>query len=146
MIGFGQGWKKTYGGAGEEAAYSVQQTTDGGYIITGYTNSFGNGGSDVYLLKTDENGVEQWSQTFGGISDDVGYSVEQTSDGGYIIAGTRSAPSNTTFDAIYLVKTDGNGTQQWSQTFVEWNGLQGFSVQQTSDGGYIISGRVQLFI
>ena len=108
LIGFGQGWETTFGGASADIGQSVQQTTDGGYIITGLTHSYGNGNgsSDVYLLKTDAYGVEQWSQTFGGTDDDEGKSVQQTTDGGYIITGTTGGWE---FSDIYLIKTDGNG-------------------------------------
>jgi len=140
-------WSQTFGGVSYDFGSSIQQTTDGGYIITGYTESFGNGGSDVYLIKTNGNGTEQWSQTFGGASFDWGTSVQQTTDGGYIITGYRESLGTqgaTGYD-VYLIKTNGNGTEQWSQTFGGVWPDGGYSVQQTTDGGYIITGRTGSF-
>jgi hypothetical protein len=132
-------WTKTYGGNTGEEGYSVQQTNDGGYIIVGYTDSFGSGEDDVWLIKTDENGDSLWAKTFGGSGDEGGFSVEQTDDGGYIIAGY-----TTSFGAgeedVWLIKTDANGDTLWTQTFGgSWYDCA-HSVQQTTDGGYIIAG------
>jgi hypothetical protein len=132
-------WSQTFGGTGWEEGRSVQQTTDGGYIICGDTESFGNGNGDVYLIKTNGNGVEQWSQTFGGTDVDRGRSVQQTNDGGYIICGSSYSTGNGE-DDVYLIKTNGNGVEQWSQTFGGTENDRGHSVQQTNDGGYIICG------
>ena len=132
-------WSQTFGGSSGDYGYSVQQTTDGGYIITGRTESYGTGSSDVYLIKTDANGNESWTQTFGGSGYDRGYSVQQTTDGGYIVAGHTYSYGTGSAD-VYLIKTDTNGNESWSQTFGEISYERGYSVQQTTDGGYIIAG------
>ncbi|TKJ41065.1 hypothetical protein CEE37_05205 [candidate division LCP-89 bacterium B3_LCP] len=132
-------WTQTFGGSSVDLGKSVQQTTDGGFIIAGETVSYGAGGYDVYLVKTDASGNEQWSQTFGGNLNDYGYSVQQTSDGGYIIAGGTISYGAGMYD-IYLIKTDASGNERWSQPFGGSDFEQGYSVQQTSDGGYIVVG------
>ncbi|MDH5186801.1 MAG: hypothetical protein OEW70_07050, partial [candidate division WOR-3 bacterium] len=130
-------WRRNYGGNRVESGRSVQQTTDG-YIVTGYTNSFGNGGYDVYLIKTDANGDTIWTRTFGGSADDWGRSVQQTTDG-YIITGYTKSSGAGGYD-VYLIKTDANGEHIWSMPFGGSADDQGYSVQQTLDGGYIITG------
>jgi len=181
---------KTFGGENEDVGYSVQQTTDGGYIIVGYTNSYGSGSYDVLLLKTDSDGNELWMQTYGEGYDDKGYSIETVDDGfviagytysfnsnsydmlliktnmfgdvlwsrtyggtgtdkgysvqktfnpdGFIVTGYSEAES-TGFD-MFLVKTDPEGNQEWSKTYGSTGIDKGYSVQQTSDGGFILSG------
>ena len=132
-------WEKTFGGTVYDKGNFVQQTSDGGYIVTGSTQSYGSGGNDVYLIKTDANGIQQWQKTFGGSDFDEGYSVQQTSDDGYFIVGvTRSYGSG--LDDVYIIKTDPNGNQQWDNTFGWSKRDKGYSGQQTSDGGYIITG------
>jgi hypothetical protein len=105
-------WNKTYGGMNSDAGKSMFQTNDSGYIITGMTNSFGAGGYDVYLVKTDSAGIMVWNKTYGGTNNDIGFSVVQTSDGGYAIAGVIN-----NFDAgegtdVYLIKTNSTGIIQ----------------------------------
>ena len=137
-------WNKTFGGSKDDYGQSIQQTKDGGYIIVGSTESYGAGGADVYLIKIDSNGNKLWERTFGGSRDDRGYSVKQTSDGGYIIVGNSESykpGDGYVYPDIYLIKTDSNGIMSWYKTFVGGNYFDyGYSVQQTSDGGYIIAG------
>jgi len=140
-------WQKTFGGIDYDFGRSVQQTTDGGYIITGYTISYGAGRDDVYLIKTDPNGILKWQKTFGGSDVDDGYSVQQTSDGGYIIVGFTGGVGTSPIRGgdVYLIKTDPGGNSQWQKTFGGSDIDRGHSVQQTSDGGYIITGYVSTF-
>jgi hypothetical protein len=139
FIEFSEGqitFQKGYGGIDNDVARSLQQTMDGGYIITGETYSFGAGFSDVYLIKTDANGDTIWTKTFGGSNYDKGYSVKETTDGGYIVTGT----TNNFGGGVYLIKTDVNGDTLWTKVFGVASQAGGYSVQQTADGGYVITG------
>ena len=139
-----ESWARTYGGSSYEHAYSVAQTSDGGYIIVGYTHSFGAGGYDAWLIKTDSEGWEEWTQTFGGSNTDYGYCVKQTSDGGYIIAGYTSSFGAGSYDA-WLIKTDPLGNEVWSQTYGGSSNDKSHSVVQLDDGGYMLVGFTQSF-
>jgi hypothetical protein len=137
-------WAKTYGGTNWELAYSVQQTSDGGYIVAGTTNSFGAGWGDIFLIKTDANGNIQWAKTYGGTYGDKAYSVQQTSDGGYIVAGYTDSFGAGSGD-IFLIKTDANGNIIWAKTYGGGKYEEAYSVQQASDGGYIVAGATYSF-
>jgi hypothetical protein len=138
-------WTKAYGGAGDEAGQSVQQTSDAGYIITGVTTSCGAGEGDVWLIKTDANGDTTWTKTFGGASLEWGSSVQQTSDEGYIITGVTESYGAGEAD-VWLIKTDSNGEVVWTRTFGGTGDDEGYSVEQASDGGYIIAGVTELSV
>ncbi len=132
-------WTKTYGGSGNEMGYDLDITNDNGYAILGYSNSFGSGSSDVYLIKTDHIGNPIWSKTYGGLNDDKGWDIKQTSDGGYIIVGVTLSYGIGTGN-IYLIKTDETGDAIWTKTFGGAAFSTGYSVIQTNDGGFILSG------
>ena len=131
-------WTKTFGGSYYDDGSCVQQTTDGGFIIAGTTEYNGVSNYDVYLIKTDSQGNEQWSQTFDDGNENVGSCIQQTSDGGFIIAAY-TYYSMTDCD-IFIIKTDSQGNEQWRQTFGGDHHEYARSVQQTSDGGFIIVG------
>jgi hypothetical protein len=132
-------WTKTYGGDSIDEAYSIQQTSDHGYIIAGCTRSYGAGNSDAYLIKTDSLGDTLWTKTFGGFSSDKAYSVQQTADDGYIITGTTYSFGAGEYD-IYLIKTHFSGYPMWTKTIGGPESEGGNSVLQTVDHGYVVAG------
>jgi len=102
------GWSKTYGGTQSDLAKSMVQTEDGGFAIAGWTYSFGAGGTDFWLVKTDGNGNMEWNKTYGGTRDDVAHCVVQTNDGGFALAGYTDAFGAGATDFL-LIRTDVSG-------------------------------------
>jgi len=137
-------WNKTYGGTSSDYARSLVQTSDGGYALAGATESFGAGSDDFWLVKTDANGNMMWNQTYGGTDYDDAYSLVQTSDGGYALAGRTDSFGAGQFD-FWLVKTDANGNMMWNQTYGGTERDWAFSMVQTSDGGYALAGYTESF-
>ena len=137
-------WSKTFGGGGLELGYSVKQTSDGGYVLLGYSDSYGSGLVDVLLLKLTATGSISWSKTYGGTADDYGLCIHITSDGGYIISGRTSSYGAGGGD-YYLIKTDVNGVHQWSKAYGGTAIDQAGNVRQTADGGYILTGYTMSF-
>ena len=132
-------WTRTYGGISSDRGFSVQQTADGGFVLAGYTSSFGVGGDDVWLIHTDAKGDTLWTRTFGGSNTDVGRSVQQAADGDFVLAGhTNSfgAGSRT----VYLIHTDATGETLWTRTYSGINYSEGGTVRQTADGGFVVGG------
>ncbi len=132
-------WEKRYGGTSEDIIRFVQQTSDNGYIMVGDTYLPSNGGSDVYLVKTDASGNVVWQRNFGGAGHDCGYCVRQTPDGGYIVVGDTNSSGAGGYD-MYLIKTSASGSKQWEKTFGGAGNDYGSSVWVNSDGTFILAG------
>ena len=120
--------------------YSVQETSDGGYIIAGATSPWFGEIEDLWLIKTDSEGDTLWTRIYGGEGPDCGCSVREASDGGYIVAGYTS-----TDWSLWLLRTDENGDIVWTSGLDEWWYGKGYSVTETSDGGWIVTGYVEPF-
>ncbi len=137
-------WYQMYGGCGFCLGYCAQQTLDGGYIISGSIEALENGcGSDFYLIRTDPSGNEIWSRIFGGSYDDYGFWIEQTPDGGFIFTGQQGT-SVYNDPELYLEKMDADGNTIWEMLWCEDDIAVGNSVQNTSDGEFIVTGRTIL--
>ena len=128
-----QEWMNSYGGDYNDRFYSIQQIDDGGYISTGFTSSYGNGSGDIWLVKTNDNGIMEWSKTYGGSDWEYGYSVLQTNEGGFIIGGISQGD-------IYIIKTDSNGNIEWEETYGGDENESITEIIQTPDGGYVFVG------
>ena len=165
----GEEWRIALGGPADEFAHAVALSGDGGYVIAGETRSYGAGAQDGWLVKLDANGRRQWARAYGGPQSDVLYSVQKTSDGGYILAGETASPaSDADPDAtstppqsdFWLIKTNAYGLPQWERNY---GGIEhilspaagppqtasltpmplqetAYAVRQTRDGGYILAG------
>jgi hypothetical protein len=137
-------WQKTYGGSNDDRAYSINQTTDGGYIVAGQTSSFGASGVESWILKLDSNGDTVWQKSYGGAGNDYALSVQQTADSGYIVAGQTSSFGASGYDS-WILKLDNNGNSIWQKRYGGAGNDLAYSVQQTTDGGYIVAGSTQSF-
>ena len=137
-------WTKTFGGSANEYGSSVDTTSDGGYVIAGITSSFGAGHNDVWLIRTDGDGDTLWTKAYGGSNDEWALSVQETSDGGFVVTGTTDS-FGAGLNDIWLIKTDGSGDTLWTKTYGGMMYDWGTSVQQTTDGGYIIAGYTDSF-
>jgi len=137
-------WNKTYGGTGYEWAYSLVETSDGGYVLVGSTESFGAGREDFWLVKTDEFGNMEWGKTYGGREAEWCFSMVATSDGGYALAGwTRSFGAGN--EDVWLIKTDESGNKEWDWAYGGTESEWARSLVETSDGGYALAGGTKPF-
>lgn len=133
-------WSKTFGGTRDDRGYSVQQAADGGYIVAGKTESFGEGEEEGFLVRTDSRGELLWKRTFGGKGRDGLRCVRQT-PGGWILVGSTTSLGRGETD-IYLIETDPEGNPNWIRTHGGRHGEFGHSVRPTKDGGYIAAGHI----
>jgi hypothetical protein len=137
-------WQKTYGGLGDDAIKQVVATRDGGYVLAGYTSSFGPGGLNAWVLKLDGAGNVLWQKVLGGDGEDVASAVAATQDGGVIVAGyTASAGAGA--DDVWVFKLDGAGNLVWQQTYGGPQGETAQAVLATDDGGYLVAGNTGSF-
>jgi hypothetical protein len=137
-------WAKTIGGSGSDGAYSITQSSDGGYAVAGRTNRFGAGGWDFYVVKLDSSGNVQWAKTIGGSDWDEAYSIIQSSDGGYVVAGYTGSFGAGGYDML-VVKLDSSGNVEWTKTIGGDGYDEAYSIIQSSDGGYAVAGRTTGF-
>jgi hypothetical protein len=137
-------WSKTVGGTAADYIYSIIQTTDGGYIVAGSTNSFGAGNTDMYIVKIDSGGTLQWSKTMGGSGYDLAYSIIQATDGSYVVAGYTNSVGAGDYD-LFIVKLNTGGTLMWSKTIGGTGDDKAQAILQTTDGGYVIAGNTASF-
>ncbi|MFH1852452.1 MAG: hypothetical protein ABIA75_08915 [Candidatus Neomarinimicrobiota bacterium] len=133
-------WSQVFGGSGFDRGLALDQTADGGFIIGGYTESSGAGLKDAWIIKTDSRGNRQWDKIYGAANDDICYDIKQTGDGGYIICGTTTQAGQGLSD-IWLIRTDPGGERQWNQTYgYSGSADQGYAVLETLTGDFVVVG------
>ena len=140
-------WRKNLGGVDYEAAYSVQQTSDGGFAVVGYNTSYNHSGtdSDFLMYKLYANGNKEWRKNYGGWDIDWVHAVRQTSDGGYILAGTSRTFTNGGLDC-FIVKIASYGRVQWQKNFGGAYDEEAYFIGQTMDGGYVVVGNTKTYV
>ncbi|MFQ5956753.1 MAG: hypothetical protein ACE5KK_03150, partial [Candidatus Brocadiales bacterium] len=140
-------WQKNYGRGDSDQAESIRQSSDGGYVVVGWTWSFGAEGQDLWVLKLEPDGTVEWQKTYRGGGIDGAVSVQQTGDEGYIVAGGTGAfniGNEVTLD-IWVLKLTPDGTVEWQKTYGGGGMDVARSIRQTSDGGYIVAGSTESF-
>jgi Secretion system C-terminal sorting domain len=145
-------WLKTYGGSGNERAYGIETSLDGGYIVVGLTEGSNNGdvsgnhgGKDVWVIKLSNTGAIQWQKCFGGSGWDEAWAIKATTDGGYVIAGRSNSidgdvSGNHGFLDYWVLKMSNAGVIEWQKCFGGTNEDNAYAIRQTSDGGFIVAG------
>ncbi len=132
-------WTRTYGGAGDEEAWGVQQTSDGGYVVVGWTTSFGSEGFDIWVLRLDRTNRVIWQNAYGTPGFDVAYSIEETVDGGFILTGSTGSVSPGGYNQIWVLRLDPRGNIVWQKAYTGPYVGESFFVRQASDGGFVVA-------
>ena len=137
-------WQQTYGGSLDDWGMGIQESSVGGYVVSGWTKSFGAGGVDFWILKLTSSGDIEWQQTYGGNFDDWGGNIQETGDGGYLVTGETESYGAGDQDG-WILKLTSSGDVDWERTYggIDRDGIS--SIQETSDGGYIVSGSTKSF-
>ncbi|TMI23363.1 hypothetical protein E6H19_06845 [Candidatus Bathyarchaeota archaeon] len=137
-------WQHAYGGPGADYAISIAKTSDNGFVVAGWTNSFGAGGNDAWVLRLDNTGRVIWQKAYGGKGDDVAFSVGQTSDGGFIVAGSTNSSGAGGRDA-WLFKLTSTGNVVWQKTYGGPGDDNAVSAEETTDGGFVFAATTSSF-
>ncbi len=137
-------WTRAYGGSAHEQLHDIQITADGGFIAAGSTESYGAGGEDVYLVRTNANGDTLWTRVYGGANEDYAYSIEPAAGSGWIVAGS-TASFGAGSDDVWVLRLNANGDTLWTRTLGTAQIDQGTKARETADGGFIVTGYSALF-
>ena len=136
-------WQKTYGKTFDDAAVSIEQTTDGGYIFAGWTSVTATT-ENAWVFKLDASGNLQWERVYGSVADQIAQAIHQTSDGGYIVAAEDVDSGTGTYDFVVL-KIDASGNIAWQRRYSGVGNDDPWTMQLAADGGYIVAGRTTSF-
>jgi len=137
-------WQKAYGGPDDDGAKAIAPTPDGGYVVAGWTESFGVGERDVWVLKLDGRGNVEWQKAYGGPDWDEAEAIAPTSDGGYVVAGMTRSFGAGDYD-VWVLKLDNLGNVHWQRTYGGPGEDEAHAIAPTSDGGYVVAGETESF-
>jgi len=137
-------WQNAYGGSRANYALSIAKNSDDGFVVAGWTSSFGAGGEDAWLLRLDKTGGVIWQKAYGGTGDDVAISVGQTFDGGFIVSGFTNSSGAGGQDA-WVVKLTSTGNILWQKTYGGPGDDHAISAEQTTDGGFVVAATTSSF-
>ena len=137
-------WQQSIGGSQEDIANHIYSTLDGGYVISGETESYGNGGKDIWLIKTNQSGLMDWNVCLGTNNNDQAGQAIQTQDGGFILVGGKAQNSNNNTN-VWLIKTNSQGDTTWTQSFGGSESDSGTDILVEENGGYVIVGDTESY-